>query len=249
MKLEDFYYLDDRIPEELIAFSLRLLKEIDRASSGILVDAFKERLDNPLGDYSPQKQNSLDPTSPVGIFIPTNELLKLASEIHPFWLEACNKQSVLLVINFSSRDCEGIPALSLVIMNRSLTLGSQQSAFFAVDAQGDSISENPDKLFEVCLPSLLGLPELPKIEGFCCSVDFDYAKQHDGTLAPWYYVRDSHIFAREHAVDYANELERLFGAFNESVLDLAKHEQVIASSLEGLTEQALFLYNGWGSTQ
>jgi hypothetical protein len=238
--------LDDRIPEEFVSFSSRLLKEIDQDSFGILVDAFDERLEN-LSDKRPDvlgerhKNPSCEnpPSSEyVGIFVFTNRLLKLASEQHPFWQEAFNERKIAVVISFSSRNVEKTPALSLVIVDRSPARASKRLAFFVIDARRDSISVSSGMIIEVCRAALSGLAKPPKKEGFCCFVDFDYARRHEGTLAPWYYVRDSHIFAYDRAAAYANELEILFGDFSVSVFDLGEHERVLASALEGSADQA-----------
>jgi hypothetical protein len=218
--------LSDRIPEELASFSAKLLEEIDQASFGVLVDAFDEQPENLSAEY-------------VGIFVFTNRLLKLASEQHPFWLETFNERKISVVMSFSSRDVEKTPALSLVIVDRSPARASKRSAFFAVDARRDSISVNSSTIIETCRTALSGSAGSLREEGFCCFVDFDYARQHEGTLAPWYYVRDSHIFAHDRVSAYVNELKILFSDFSMSVSDLGEHEHVLASTLEDSSDQAL----------
>ena len=234
MRLRDFQ-LDDRIPEELVSFSSRLLEEIDQASSGILVDALDERLDNPLDETA----TNSDSAGPVGVFVFTRALLKLATEQHPYWLDAFNKHRISIIINFSRSDAGMMQALSLVVFDRSPARALKRSAFFAVDAQKLLVSENSSKLFEACRIALSEVSESPQEEGFCCFVDFDYARQHEGTLAPWYYVRDSHIFAFDRASKYAHDLKKLFSALSTSILDLDSHEHDLASAFGAMADQPL----------
>lgn len=237
-----------------MSFSSTLLEEIDQDSSGILVDAFGEQLENPLKDYSDKREGllvgaSVDSSINVGVFINTSDLLKLASAQHPFWLEAFNEHAISLVINFSSSDTEEMFALSLVILDRSLARAQSRSAFFAIDAQRGPISENSMRVLKACSKTLLEMSAPSKEEGFCCLVDFDYARQHEGTLAPWYYVWDSQIFAFEHATKYMNELDRRFCALDTAIQNLANHEFILASALESLVKQAPSRYQSEESIQ